>query len=161
MPYGRNFSDALCLYDKVCTPSDLCGKIMGFVWIILLTLPDTLPLPRATGEDLSGCDEGFHWIGTTLPRTDKGTASWYVIRTVPCFGVFRPSSLPTLAWLAAGEITAAKFSTNANGRHWKWLCHWQALEDDDDTRPRVSKHWRQHITTVTEGKFIRTTVEAG
>jgi len=71
------------------------------------------PLPRVTGEDLNGCGEGgFHRIGTTSPQADKGTASWYV-RAVPCFGVFRPSSLPALAWLAAGEITADKISMSA------------------------------------------------
>ena len=45
---------------------------------------------------------------------DKGTASWYVVRAVPCFWVSRPSSLPALAWLAAGEITADEFSMSAD-----------------------------------------------
>jgi len=73
------------------------------------------PLPRATGEDLDGCGEGgFHWIGTTSSQADKGTASWYVVRAVPCSGVSRPSSLPAFAWIAAGEITADEFSMSAD-----------------------------------------------
>ena len=36
------------------------------------------------------------------------------MRAVPCSGVSRPSSLPALAWLATGDITADEFSMSAD-----------------------------------------------
>jgi len=64
---------------------------------------------------LAGRREGeFHGIGKMLPQVDKGTASWYVVRAVPCFWVSRPSSLPALAWIAAGELAADEFSMSTD-----------------------------------------------